>query len=269
MLLQVRILSIVLVLLASMNVSLSAGADAKGSMLSHIVFFKLKEASDKDVAALVESCNAYLSGHAGTVSYYAGARARELDRDVNDAAFDVTLHILFRNMKAHDQYQKHPRHMAFIEKNKDNWANVRVFDSLVKPMPRKPRPKQDPKPAKRLPIPDQAAGFCGNIKAKVVANQRKNVVVEVLEILKTWEHNKAKEPAAMKGKMLIVVPRIAKDDHSDLVVRYMKGLKKGQVISLDVANKEGETLMLLELNEEQRQQMAGKKKAARKKKADK
>jgi hypothetical protein len=57
-----------------------------------------------------------------------------MKRDVNDVGFDVALHIVFANQTAHDAYQKHDRHLKFIEENKDNWENVRVFDSHV-PVP--------------------------------------------------------------------------------------------------------------------------------------
>ena len=32
---------------------------------------------------------------------------------------------------AHDAYQVAPRHIQFIEENKANWAQVRVFDADV------------------------------------------------------------------------------------------------------------------------------------------
>ena len=34
---------------------------------------------------------------------------------------------------AHDRYQVHPRHQAFIAENKAHWKNVRVFDAETAP----------------------------------------------------------------------------------------------------------------------------------------
>ena len=102
--------------------------------IAHMVFFKLKDASAEATQKLVAACDKYLSGHPGTVYYSAGIRAEEMKREVNDVGFDVALHIVFANQAAHDAYQKHDRHLKFIEENKDHWENVRVFDSHV-PVP--------------------------------------------------------------------------------------------------------------------------------------
>ena len=50
-------------------------------------------------------------------------------REVNDREFDVALHVVFQNRKAHDDYQVAPRHNQFLAEQKFNWAKVRVFDS--------------------------------------------------------------------------------------------------------------------------------------------
>ena len=56
----------------------------------------------------------------------------ELKRDVNDRDYDVALHLVFTNRAAHDRYQDHPRHQAFIGECKDLWSKVRVFDSDIR-----------------------------------------------------------------------------------------------------------------------------------------
>lgn len=104
------------------------GADAR---LAHMVYFKLKDNSPAAKQKLVAACDKYLSGHEGTIFYAAGVLADDLARDVNDRDFDVSLHLIFENKAAHDKYQEHPRHLKFIEENKDNWAKVRVFDSYL------------------------------------------------------------------------------------------------------------------------------------------
>lgn len=100
--------------------------------LAHMVYFKLKESNETAQAKLVAACHKYLSGHDGTVYFSVGTLAKEFERDVNDRNFDVALNLVFANKASHDKYQKHPRHLKFIEENKDAWSNVRVFDSYVK-----------------------------------------------------------------------------------------------------------------------------------------
>jgi len=111
-------------------------ARAEGKLLSHDVFFTLKDSSEGAKTKLVAACQKYLSGHEGTVFFTVGTRAAELDREVNDKGFHVSLHIVFDGKASQDKYQTHPRHLQFIEENKDNWAGVRVFDSYVEKTPK-------------------------------------------------------------------------------------------------------------------------------------
>jgi hypothetical protein len=108
-------------------------ADAAGPMLAHNVYFSLNDPSQAAKEKLVAACKKYLSGHAGTVFFAAGTLAKDLARPVNDRDFDVALHVVFKDKAAHDQYQKAPAHLKFIEENQANWKKVRVFDSYVGP----------------------------------------------------------------------------------------------------------------------------------------
>ena len=100
-------------------------------MLSHNVFFSLNDPSPTAIDQLVAACKTYLTDHAGTVFFAAGSLAQEFQRPVNDQAFDVALHVVFTDQAAHDVYQEAPRHRKFVEENKANWKQVRVFDSWV------------------------------------------------------------------------------------------------------------------------------------------
>lgn len=102
-----------------------------GKMLSHDVYFQLKDNSAEAKKKLVAACVKYLKGHEGEVFFGAGVLADDLKRDVNDLNFDVALHIVFKDLAAHDKYQVHERHEKFISENKDNWKKVRVFDSYI------------------------------------------------------------------------------------------------------------------------------------------
>ncbi len=101
------------------------------SKLAHNVYFQLKDATDANRQALVVACKKYLTGHPGVDFFAAGLLETDLDRPVNDRDFDVALHVVFATRAAHDVYQDAPRHLDFVRENKETWAKVRVFDSLV------------------------------------------------------------------------------------------------------------------------------------------
>jgi len=99
-------------------------------MLSHAVYFSLKDRSEAAVAKLVASCHAHLTGHPGTVAFSVGTVAG-YDREVNDREHDVALTIVFESSAAHDAYQVADRHEQFIAEAAPTWAKVRVFDADV------------------------------------------------------------------------------------------------------------------------------------------
>lgn len=98
-------------------------------MLAHNVFFALKEKSQ--APALLAACRKYLTGHPGVVFFACGTVAEGLDRPVNVRDWDVALHLVFDSRASHDLYQDAPRHHQFMAENREGWALVRVFDSIV------------------------------------------------------------------------------------------------------------------------------------------
>jgi Stress responsive A/B Barrel Domain len=112
-----------------------AVAVAAEPQLAHMVYFKLKDNSGVSRAKLVAACKLLLTNHPGTVSFATGTLAGDFTREVNDRDFDVSLHLVFTNKEAHNKYQEDPRHLKFVEDNKENWEKVRVFDSYLSPVP--------------------------------------------------------------------------------------------------------------------------------------
>ena len=108
------------------------GGQNDNRMLAHMVYFELNDDSEEARQKLVDACKKYLSDHPGTVAFAAGVVADEFDREVNDRNWDVSLHLVFRDKAAHDRYAVAPSHLKFIEENRANWKNVRVFDSYIK-----------------------------------------------------------------------------------------------------------------------------------------
>jgi hypothetical protein len=100
-------------------------------MLAHDVYFTLNDNSEEAKARLVVACKKYLSTHPGTVWFAAGLLVEENRREVNDRAFDVALHVVFKDKESHDLYQKADLHEQFVVENRANWKAVRVFDSYL------------------------------------------------------------------------------------------------------------------------------------------
>jgi hypothetical protein len=120
--------------LASLHQGASTAGDKStppAGKIGHMVYFTLKDNSPAAKQKLVDACKKYLSKHEGEAYFAAGTLAEGLKRDVNVLDWDVALHLVFANMKAHDAYQTAERHTRFIDENKENWKQVRVFDSVI------------------------------------------------------------------------------------------------------------------------------------------
>ncbi|MEO1188202.1 MAG: Dabb family protein [Pseudomonadota bacterium] len=117
--------------LASCATSTAEEATLVEPMLTHAVFFDLKNDDPASIQALIDGCYEYLAPHDGIVYFSAGARHLDYQREVNDLGFDVALTIVFENTAAQDAYQVTEPHLQFIETFNENWASVRVFDSLA------------------------------------------------------------------------------------------------------------------------------------------
>jgi hypothetical protein len=126
----------------------AATADEKknaGPMIGHMVYFKLKDGTPENRKKLVDACDKYLTDHDGTAFYAAGVISDDFKRDVNDRDWDVALHLVFADKAAHDKYQDHERHIAFINECKEMWAKVRVFDAACEPHGKKKKKEKTDK----------------------------------------------------------------------------------------------------------------------------
>jgi hypothetical protein len=113
------------------NWLMAAEYAAAESKLAHNVYFTLNNSTPESRQELVDSCKKYLVNHPGVVFFACGTVVPDLDRPVNDLNFDVGLHIVFADRAAHDKYQTAPDHLKFIEENRANFKQVRVFDTYV------------------------------------------------------------------------------------------------------------------------------------------
>jgi len=103
---------------------------AKAPLVAHNVFFALTDNSEAAKKALLDDCDKLLAPLPGIVFYAAGTPS-DMSRDVNDRDFDVSLHVVFTNKAALEQYLAAPKHLELVEKHKANFKKIRVFDSDV------------------------------------------------------------------------------------------------------------------------------------------
>ncbi len=131
-----RIFFGVMLSLGMLLTAYSSTTQAADPAIGHMVFFQLKDNTKENRAKLVAACEKYLKDHDGVIYFSAGARADEFDREVNAKDWDVALHLVFKDKKAHDKYQDHKLHLQFIDENKATWKSVKVYDSNL-PAPAK------------------------------------------------------------------------------------------------------------------------------------
>ncbi|MHB8903057.1 MAG: Dabb family protein [Thermoguttaceae bacterium] len=232
-------------------------ADKAQPMLCHDVYFTLKADSPQAREALVAGCKKYLAPNPGIVWFAAGPLVEEHQREVNDRDFGVALHIVFQDKASHDKYQECESHKKFIEEFSAGWEKVRVFDSWLAATAHAEAatPEAPQKSAQGLRLPGPAAGFAGMIEAKVLARSDRGIVVAVLAVPRSWETSKAKDSRALVGKRLLVTAR-SDGRSSELVRQFLQGLKEGEDVALDVAHRQGDELVILELTEAQRRRVA-------------
>lgn len=100
-------------------------------MLIHSVYFWLKKDADPAVVARFEEGLQRLSRIPDVQSAYYGRPAATPHRAVIDDSYAWALIAMFPDVAAHDRYQDHPVHHAFVEEFKAIWDSVRVYDARV------------------------------------------------------------------------------------------------------------------------------------------
>lgn len=97
-------------------------------MLVHTVLFNLTPGmSDEQVAAFEKDLNALTTIDVAKACYV-GKVADTAPRPVVQTDWDYMLTVVLEDVAAHDVYQDHPTHHAFIANQKQFFGQVRVFD---------------------------------------------------------------------------------------------------------------------------------------------
>lgn len=98
----------------------------------HSVYFWLKKGTTDEQRAAFREALEELARIDRIQSARVGTPAATAERPVTDHSFDFSIHFEFATRADHDAYQDHPGHHAFIEKGKDLWEKVIVYDSRTR-----------------------------------------------------------------------------------------------------------------------------------------
>ena len=97
-------------------------------MFVHTVYFWLKDGTpDAARDQLVRDCRDYLGKIPSVKSLWAGVPAMT-PRAVVDNSYGVGLTVVLEDSAGHDVYQAHELHVQFIERNKQHWSRVQIYD---------------------------------------------------------------------------------------------------------------------------------------------
>jgi hypothetical protein len=98
-------------------------------MFIHHVYFTLKNPdSAADKKALIKGLNGMRAIEEIKLIHI--GEPASTNRDVIDRSYSVSWLLIFDNLKDQEVYQVHPLHKKFIEKCKDLWDKVVVYDSV-------------------------------------------------------------------------------------------------------------------------------------------
>lgn len=101
------------------------------STLAHTVFFWLTEESTEADKKNFEEGLRKLSTVESIDKFFWGPPAATPKRDVIDNSYDYAINAFFKDLASQDAYQKDPVHLEFIEKYKQLWARVQVYDNQI------------------------------------------------------------------------------------------------------------------------------------------
>lgn len=83
-------------------------------MFSHVVIFWTRPEVPAAADTLLAGLQRHLPGIPGIVHFHAG-RMVSSHRPVVEQSYQVALNVVFADKAAHDAYQVHPDHVAFVE----------------------------------------------------------------------------------------------------------------------------------------------------------
>lgn len=97
-------------------------------MLNHVVLFWLREDLTETERAAFRTGVETLREIEDAEAVYVGAPAPTPARPVVDQSYSIGLTVLLKDLAAHDRYQDHAIHQAFVDAFKPYWDRVLIYD---------------------------------------------------------------------------------------------------------------------------------------------
>lgn len=100
----------------------------KNMFVHHVYFWLNNPESETDRKKLLEGLNSLKPVE--TIKQIHIGKPADTDRDVIENTYDFSLLLIFDNLEDQEVYQKHPIHLAFVDKYASLWKKVIVYDSV-------------------------------------------------------------------------------------------------------------------------------------------
>lgn len=129
---KTRHIALILSIILSMTMTLKADDHEAGSeeALVHTVFFWFNDnVTEEQGAAFYEDLKK-LREIDQIIHGWIGVPAPTEARGVIDASYDYSITFVFESVAAEQEYQVHPEHKEFVEKNSHLWDKVVVYDAV-------------------------------------------------------------------------------------------------------------------------------------------
>ncbi|RYC69131.1 Dabb family protein [Spirosoma sordidisoli] len=98
-------------------------------MFVHTVFFWLNRPESQDDRTALRAGLETLREISDISAAYIGAPA-DTRRPVIDHTYAFSLTFVFTDQAAHDAYQVHPVHLAFVDSCRHLWERVQIYDAV-------------------------------------------------------------------------------------------------------------------------------------------
>lgn len=105
----------------------AATKDSRGTLV-HVVLFDLKEDVSASEADTLIADGYKLLARVPSVKQMHTGRPAVGSKASKTKDYDVGLYCEFRDEAGLAQYIEHPLHQQYVQKHRDHWAGVRVFD---------------------------------------------------------------------------------------------------------------------------------------------
>ena len=98
-------------------------------MLVHTVLFWLKDNLSKVEKDIFNEEVQRLEKISSVDGFYLGSPASTTKRPVVDDGYDFSLTVILKDLAAHDLYQADSIHLEFVDRCKDYWQKVIIYDA--------------------------------------------------------------------------------------------------------------------------------------------